>query len=248
MISTRMTLLAALAVAAPVASAAQQPGPESAAAAPHPHASAIAEIMIPLDKAVEAAVAVGKRAFFEMFRSNPEIAEMEQSFPGIAAALWPEIEPELRRATIEGHPAYMNMVASFYSARFTPAELEALRTLYSTPTGKKLIGAIHGDRGSNAIVDEVVRNPDAPVSQGAAEEAIRAKTDRLATLLTREDEAPILAALRVIPEAKMTRVNAELVKLLVDWMNRPTPELDARLQAVMERTMERYLEEHPPKD
>jgi hypothetical protein len=243
-----MTLLAALAIAAPVASAAQQPGPESAAAAPHPHASAIAEIMLPLDKTVEAAIATGKRAFFEMFRSNPEIAEMEQSFPGIAAALWPEIEPELRRATIEGHPAYMNMVASFYSARFTPAELEALRTLYSTPTGAKMMGSIHGDTGPNAIVDEVIRNPDAPVSHGAAEEMIRAKTERMVALLTEEDEAPLLAALRVVPEAKMIRANADLVKLLVEWMNKPTPELDARLQAIMEKTVERFLAEQPPKD
>jgi hypothetical protein len=250
MISAKFAFLAACSLAAPAVVQAQQPAPATPAdaVAPHPDAVRIAEIILPLDQVLAAGMATGKRAFFEMFRSNPEVAELERSFPGIAAMFWPEMEPELRRVTIEEHPDYLNMVAGFYSSRFTPAELAALRTLYATPTGKKIIGAMYRDAGSNAMVDEIVRDPTAPVSQAAANETVRARTSRALETLTKEDEAPIMAALRVVPAAKLERANADLLQLGVQWLNRPRPELDARLQAIMDKAMQRYVEDHPPKE
>src|SRR5688572_23508114 len=230
MISTKFALLAALSIAAPAAAQPQQPASPAHAAAPHPDAVGIAEIILPLDKVLASAIATGKRGFFEMFKSNAELAEVERSFPGIADAFWLEMEPELRRVTIEEHPEYLTMVAGFYSSRFTPNELAALRTLYGTPTGKKVLAAMYRDSGSNAMMDEIIRDPSAPVSMAAASETVRARTGRALEVLTKEDEAPILAALRVVPAAKLERANADLLQLGVQWLNKPRPELDARLQ------------------
>jgi hypothetical protein len=81
----------------------------------------------------------------------------------------------------------------------------------------------------------------------AANETMREQTGRLVQLLTKEDQAPIQAALQVVPLAKLERANAALSELVVQWLNRPTPELDARVDAAMEKAMTRYMAEHPPK-
>lgn len=250
MITARLALLGAFAIAAPAAAAAPEHASQAATneVAPHPDALEIAGLMLPVETAVEASVRVGKQAFFDMFRQNAEATEMERELPGIAAALWPALEPELRQFTREEHPGFLNTVATFYTSRFTPDELKALHTLYASPTGKKMIGAVYRNAVSNAIVEEMIQSPGAPVSQTAAREAIRQETGKLVDLLTNEDEARIQAAFRVIPMAKLERANGELAEVMVQWLNRPSPELDARLDAVMGKAMARYIAEHPPKN
>jgi hypothetical protein len=249
MISTKLVLLAASALAAPAAAAAPEPSNQAPANAvlPHPDALAIAGLMLPVEAAVEASVRIGKQAFLQMFKSNPEIAELESALPGISDALWPALEPEIRRFTKEEHPGYLNMVASFYTSRFTPDELKALHTLYATPTGTKIINAMYSDARPGPMIEEMIRAPDAQVSVAAANETMREQTGRLVQLLTKEDQAPIQAALQVVPLAKLERANAALSELVVQWLNRPTPELDARVDAAMEKAMTRYMAEHPPK-
>src|SRR5688572_9846235 len=106
MILTRLVFLAAFALASPAAATAPEPDPQpdTELAAPHPEALAIAELMLPLETAVDASARVAKQAFFEMFKKNAEMAELESEMPGISAALWPVLEPEIRRFTREEHP------------------------------------------------------------------------------------------------------------------------------------------------
>ena len=250
MILTRLVLLAAFALASPATAIAPEsdPQPDTKLVAPHPEALAIAGLMLPLETAVDASARVAKQAFFEMFKKNAEMAELESEMPDISAALWSVLEPEIRRFTREEHPGYLNMVASFYTSRFTPDELGALHAFYATPTGKKIISALYRDAGSSAIVEEMIQSPGTPVSEAAAKETMREESDRLVGIFTKEDEASIQTALRIVPMAKLERANAELIELVVQWMNKPTPELDARIDAVMEKAMTRYMAKHPPKD
>jgi hypothetical protein len=182
-----------------------------------------------------------------MFKENAEAAEAESALPGISAALWPVLEPEIRQFTRDEHPGYLNMVASFYTSRFTPDELKALHALYASPTGTKIIGALYGSARPDALVEEMIRSPEAPISQSATSEAISQMTDRLVGLITEEDQPALLAALRVVPQAKLDRANRDLTQLVVQWLNKPTPELDARLDVLMEKAVARYMADHPPK-
>jgi hypothetical protein len=245
-----ITLLIAVG-ALTAAPAAAQTAPARAppvAVAPHPRALEIAELMLPMDQVVDAAARVARRGYFMAFESNENLAALGRSYPGMAEALWPLFEAEVRKGTAEEHPAYMNLVASFYSSRFTPSELEALRDFYSGPTGLKMIGSMYRTARFDAVVDNIVRSPDAPISQSSLDEAKRVEAGRLVESFTAEDRARLMALARSVPKEKMDRANAELGPVILAWMNRPTPELDARFEKVLGSAMDRYIAEHPAKD
>jgi hypothetical protein len=220
--------------------------PPQAAEAPHPRAVAMALLFIPRTLLEEVAVRGGKRGFFASMSKGAGGRELEQRYPGITAALWAAAEPEVRRAMVEEHPQYLDRIASVYSSRLTPAELEALYQFYSTPTGRKMLGQIHRGMAPDAMMEEVLRTGE--LSPTAMQAAVAAESRKFIATLTMEDRAAILGVMRSVPKAKMERLNADLIESLLQWVDKTTEQLSARLQPRIMRVAELYMREHPPKN
>jgi len=244
----RSLLLVILAFASFASGAeAQSPAPPpQAAEAPQPRAVAMALLFIPKALLEKVAVRGGKRGFYASMAADAGGREMEQTYPGITAALWAAAEPEVRRAMTEQHPQYVDLIASIYSSRLTPAELEALLQFYSTPTGRKILDQIQRGMVPDAIYEEALRTGQ--LSQTAMQAAIDAESRKFSATLTPEDRAAIVGVMRAVPMAKMERLNAELIQSLLQWVDKTTAQLRARLEPIYGSAAERYMRDHPPKN
>ena len=245
--SVKYLLLALMALAPLPAEAAAQPSapPPQAAEAPHPRAVAMALLFIPRALIEEVAVRGGKRGFYASIGADADGKEMEQTYPGITAALWAAAEPEVRRAMAEQHPQYVNLIASIYSSRLTPAELEALFQFYSTPTGRKMLAQIQRGMAPDAMIEDALRTGQ--LSESAMRAATEAESRKFIATLTAEDRAVIVGVMRAVPMTKMERLNAELIQSLLQWVDKTTAQLRTRLEPIYRSAAERYIRDHPAK-
>jgi hypothetical protein len=221
------------------------PADAQAEAAPHPRAVEITLLVIPKDLMEEVGVRGAKRGFFLAVETDPKAQEMERNYPGLWVAIWSAVEPELHTYMADEHPRFVNMVASLYSSRFTPAELDALYRFYTTPTGRKAIAQMRRGMIPDAMVAEAVRT--GTISEASLQTEMTSRTKTAVDALTAADEPAIRTAMRAVPITKIEDLNKDLMQAMLQWANQPRPQLDARLQELMAPVVERYLREHPAK-
>jgi hypothetical protein len=245
----RPALLAACFLAVPgLAQAQAAPAAPARAAAVSPRAMAIARLLIPLDVSTEAAMREGRKAYFKAAGSDPGLVELEREYPGLAAALWPVLEQEIRRAIVEEHPLYLDMVAAFLASRLEPVELDAMHAFYSGPAGERIIAEMYRGLNVDGMMAEMISTGGQSVSAATVQSTMSSESRRLSATLRPEDLSAVQALLRAIPPARLGPFNADLQRKMVEWINKPTPELDARIDRIVGAWMERYMREHPRRD
>jgi|GEM_PF-2739461 len=253
----RPVLLAACLLAAPAFAQAQAavsaPAPAPAlppAQAPafSPRAMAIARMIVPLDVSTEATMREAKKAFFITARTDPGMVDLEKSYPGIAAALWPVVEQEIRKASVEEHGPYLEGLAAFMTSRLAPAELDAMHAFYASATGQRVIAEMFRGINVDGMMAEIISTGGQSVSAAAIESTLSTEARRVAGTLRPEDMPALQTLLRGISEAKLMAFNADLRRFMVEWINKPTPELDARIAKVVDEWMLQYMIEHPARD
>jgi hypothetical protein len=109
-----------------------------------------------------------------------------------------------------------------------------------------MLEQLHRAMMPDEMVSETVRTGQ--VSGTAVEAMIAEETRKFIGTLTAQDRAAILVAMRSVPTAKMERLNAELIRSMVQWANKARPDLNARLQQLALPAADRYMREHPPKN
>lgn len=240
----------ALPMLAPASAASARAGSSAPAQAPaiSPRAMAIARMIVPLELSTETSVREAKKAYFMTAGTDAGMVRLERSYPGIADALWPVVEQELRKASVEQHQPYLDSIAAFLTSRLEPAEIEAMHTFWASATGQRAIAEMYRGANIDGMMSEMIATGGQSVSAATINSTMTEATRRLAGTLGPEDLPALQALLRGIDEAKLAAFNADLRRFMVEWINRPTPELDARIDKVVEAWMKRYMSEHPARD
>ena len=236
----RRLFVAALLAAAPAAASAQAPAP----AAADPQASLaleLAKLVSPSEALLELVIASARTAFFGALNSDPESQALEKDHPGIGQAVWDALEPEARRAAVESAPQLWEKIARVYTKNLTPAETRALIDFYGSPTGQKAIRAMYASVDMAPMFKDAIDSPDGQISAGSLAKGQRAAAAQAVSAMGPEDEAALLALSRAIPLAKLLAVGQDVQKATLEYLNEPDPENDARIEALVSETMERYM-------
>jgi hypothetical protein len=223
--------LAAAASAAPSAAPAAEPAVKD-------RATALAERVLEpwLDPAAQSAFV--KAGFQAGLESSPDTLAVLAEHPGLKEELLSAIEAVVREGDRLGNGEFVGIVANVYRARLTPREVEALHTFYGTPTGRKMLAAAYGAVSPEAMAAGIAG--DGKVSGRAIDEAMEDVKREAAASVTADDEAAFKALTGVLDQAKMDAVNLEVRKVSEAWANKPTPELDAKVDAAVTKVMARY--------
>jgi hypothetical protein len=240
----RSALLAACLLALPALASAQTPQPTPVAAA-QPGAVALAKLTCPRDLMVEQQIETAKRAFYAGFRAEPEAAEVEAANPGMVDFLWAAIRPEMESQSLKILPKIWTMLAEVYSARLTAREIDSLRAFYATPTGQKVVKSMYSEVDVSPVISEMVRS-EGRISDSTAKGVITAASNRMANTLTAEDLRVVTALVGYISREKMRSVSDETRRVMLALGSAPDPELDARLAAIIDNALARYLEKRAP--
>ena len=237
-------MLAVLVTIFPIAASAQgvaPPAPSTSAISAR--ASQLAAVVSPHDQYVAAEMAGAKQGFDGSLDANPELRQFGAEHPGLYAHLWKAVEPVFRTSLSNDHPLLLRRLADIYARQLTIAEVETLIRFYRSPTGMKLIAAMYRTPDLSSVMSEITSaaadGSDVPQS---TLNKIQADAARRATAELGEEDKPTLEALgRELDLAKMNGISVQTKQVMLDWVNRADPALDARVETVVEDAMIAFL-------
>jgi uncharacterized protein DUF2059 len=244
-----IALVFALAAAAPAPVAAPPQSPVQAtpaAPATKATAAALARAVAPGDLMIPYELEQAHRAIVGLPPIDEDAKALEGEYPGIWAAVWAAIEPEMRQWVEADYPGFWAALEQMYVARLTEPEAQALLTFYRSATGRKLIRGMIENFDAMPMVKDVVAAPDSAVTAETLNQATRAAQSRAVAQIGREDVGELMILIHYVPMEKFRAIGAETQQITLDWVNKPDPEGDKRLQRLMEDAIQRYKTAHPP--
>lgn len=151
-----LLLMLMMIVAVPARAAAPLPAPPASAEVRQ--RLALVDLVLPMETLVSANVAAWRASLDERFDKDAALVTRERAEPGLRAAMidagLKEVETTYRSAITElRRQAYV-----IYASGLTPKDTEDLVTFFQTPTGRKLVSAMHqGIAASDKLTPDGMR-------------------------------------------------------------------------------------------
>lgn len=203
-------------------------------------AAALAELVAGTEVTLSLELGFAKQAFDAVMATDADLKTMIDENPGLQAAVWAAVEPEIRRSSIEGNPAFLARIAALYRSRLTATELDAVYAFFEGPTGQKLVKAMYGGINPQPVIAEAMAG-SGDISGSAIVEAADAGRTKALSTIGPEDEPALATLTRAVSTQKLQALGAEVQKLTLDYVNEDDPVLDAKIEAVIEAAFRDYF-------
>lgn len=179
----------------------------------------------------------------KQFAANPDFVELESRFSGISAAYIAKLSPLIIDAVIPKLPELWARIGPVYARSFTESELRELLNFYRSPTGTRMIEVI-GRRGDfTRLLNEAIQTPDAKISAESLRSGVDVGIRSIGSELSAADKAEI-QRLESSPLApKMLAIRPEITEITADWGNEPSPDNEAKIEAVTKAFFEGYFKD-----
>ena len=192
---------------------------------------------------MDAALAASREAFFAILKEDPDSKALESEYPGIYQDVWKAMEPVILKSVDDDMPKLWNRLARLYTERLTPAEIAGLRRFYATPTGQRMVRTMDEEADLAPMVEAITKSPDAPITTEVMRKSLAPARAAVVRQITPQDEAALTGLQKSISLPKLYALGAQVQRVTLEWMNEPDPEFDARLDALIEKRMERFMAE-----
>lgn len=245
-----IALAAALALAAPASPAAPAPNTpaQASVAVSKATAATLARTVAPADITIALEVDHARKAILALPTIDDDARQLEAEFPGIYAAMWAAIEPEVRRSTEADYPSYWAALENMYLARLSEQEAQAVLAFFRSATGQKLLRGMYGAMDTGPMLAEMVKTDSATIDAKQMQSAVDAAKAKAVGQLGPEDEASLLTLVASMDLGKFRALGAETQKITLDWVNKEDPEGEEKLGKLMQDAMEKYMAAHPAKE
>jgi hypothetical protein len=244
-----IALAAALALAAPGSPAAPAPNTpaQASVAVSKATAASLARTVAPADITIALEVDHARKAILALPTIDEDARQLEAEFPGIYAAMWAAIEPEVRRSTEVDYPSYWAALENMYLARLSEQEAQAVLAFFRSATGQKLLRGMYGAMDTGPMLAEMVKSDSATIDAKQMQSAVDAAKAKAVGQLGPEDEASLLTLVASMDLGKFRALGAETQKITLDWVNKEDPEGEEKLGKLMQDAMAKYMAAHPSK-
>ena len=236
-----IALLTSGAVAAPVAAQVAAAPVSNGSIDARTEAAMLAEIASPPDLYLSREMDGARRTFLGALELDPEMKAFEADHPGVSQALWDALAPEFRRESIEGLPQFRELLAGVYRRRLTGTQMQAMRTFFATSSGQKIIRAIYAPVNVEPFIADLMKNPDGKVSAQTVDALQQEAKSKAGSAVTEADAAALAALGRVVSLPILEATGADLKATLLEWINRPDAEFDARIDQLLSAAVDRFL-------
>jgi hypothetical protein len=239
----------ALAIAAPappvstqlLASSAQA---HSAVAVSPTTAAALARTVAPADITIALEIDQARKAILSLPAIDEDAKQLESEFPGLYAAMWAAVEPEMRRSSEADFPSYWSALEKMYGARLTEQEAQAVLTFFRSPTGQKLLRGMYAAMDTGPMFEQMIKSDSSTVGAKQMQTAVDAAKAKAVQQMGPEDEATLMALVASIDLEKFRALGAETQKITLEWVNKEDPEGEERLSKMMREAMGNYMSSH----
>ncbi|MDP9422007.1 MAG: DUF2059 domain-containing protein [Pseudomonadota bacterium] len=211
-------------------------------------AAALARAVTPSDVVIPAELEEVRKAILSIPTLDEDAKQLEQEYPGLYAAVWTAVEPEMRRQIEVDRPGFWAKLEQLYLARLTEREAQGLLAFFQSATGQKLIRNMYGSIDASPLFAELAKSDKATIGAPQIQAVTDAAKAKAVGQMGPEDESSLVTLAAAMDLKKFQEIGAETQKISVDWANREDPEGEEKIAKIMETAMERYMDAHPPKD
>ena len=191
-------ILAALALATPMAQPLPAITAPPAAAVAAGETERLVELLFPEDRVMETALAAVRNDT----RRRSELSDDPAMLDFVITQMWPEVSQTMRAAM----PELRADLAKVFTAELTPGEISDLTIFFSSPAGKKLLAIIYEDMAANPAAGTQERTNNA--------------SDRFMAVLTPDDYPAVTRFAASGGAAKMQEIGPLLGNASAAWAER----------------------------
>lgn len=114
---------------------------------------------------------------------------------------------------------------------------------YRSDTGRWLIDQIATGVDFSGMIDTMIKNPEARVTPDDLRNSLQgAAVTGVVRTMTKQREADLRAMLATSAGRKIRALNPRLLAIAAAWSNEPDPEGDARIDAIVEGVIGKYID------
>lgn len=230
----------ALLAAAPAAHA--QPAPPAGTEAPQPaNAMQLSRMLNPEDKILGASDHAFKTGFTSALAKDADTAALFDQHPKLLDTIFDAAIPVVRKHIGARVPELQRKCARFYADKFTAAEIDQLIAFYGSPTGAKLVAGMYAGLDMEKMVEAVGPDGTAPVTPEAMRGVLTSTAMRVLPAFDKADWTAFLQFSKTPLFAKVRAATPDMIKLMTEIANKPSPEMDAEVEQVIGRVVTDYF-------
>lgn len=243
---TRLRFLFAAALLGCASAATAQPAPPPAATAADSErlakAMELARTVQPRDLLFQQSMAVIDKQALDGLLAEDSVKAMERENPGIVRAMWTAARPILAESVDKSMPDLWDRLSKVYARHFTPAQLDEMLRFFRSPLGQKFLVAMHSSADVRPMLRDVLRPGDGKVSEGSYMQTVTGAALGAAKAMTPAEAAEFERFFATRVGKKMVEAGPDVSRTMLEWTNRPDPEMDARIQQAMLEAAQKFLE------
>jgi hypothetical protein len=180
-------------------------------------------------------------AMSQIMQSSPDIMAMEKDYPGIMIEMAKAAMPVTNQDLRDRLPTLWDRQAALYSETFTASELEVLIRFYGSPTGEKLLRGLQQHLKPEASITEARQTEGFTFGANSALKDIQAAVPDVIKDMDQGDRGLMALLGKSSAFPKLQAIAPRTQQIALDWINEPSPEADARMDAVMQAVVEARL-------
>jgi hypothetical protein len=192
----------------------------------------------------ESTLAVSERGISEAMpkamMADANVKALETQYPGIVDAMVAAMKPILMGHIRSTMPELWTLVGNFYASNLSEADLRAALAFYGSPSGRRIIDLMSAGIDMGPMLDDMVSSGKYQVTESNLKSSVMPAVAQVPGKLT---PAEMQATMRFGMSAEGQRVVAltpRVSKLVAEWSNKPTPEIDAQLDKVLAAVVEKF--------
>jgi hypothetical protein len=215
-------------------SAARKPAAALTQVDPAAHQAAADDLALAMapDSSVELQVdPLLEEMFDQLYRSEPDFADLEQDYPGLRAAITASVRPVMIRWGLKAMPLYRADLAKLYGGEFTTSELRELATFLRSPEMQMFTNSVQRNLSFKQTTASLIQEKDA--SQADLRGDLRSASIKAGAELTPQQKAKISAFMSSPLGRKLVALNPQKLALNAKWFNYSSPEMEKEIEVTM---------------
>lgn len=229
----------AVALATPVMAVAQTAPTAAAETERHSLAVELASVLAPEARVRTMAEQMLNSTLPKVFANDPNMAAAERKSPGLTAEMLDVLSPIALAAVTDDMDSYWAFLTPAFTTTMTNAQMREVIAFYRGQTGQRAMTIVTSGLDFAPALQAQLQNPDAPITTTDMSRSVAPGVAAMIRELTPAEMAAV-ADFEGSPSGRalataLPKMNARVV----EWMNRPDPAFDAKLDAALEAVFDR---------
>ncbi len=190
-------------------------------------------------KMTPALIKTMRNQIHQIIKSDPDIAILENEYPGLINAGVDAMMPIVIRQTEAGMPTLFDRQAVLLIKNFSLREIQELDKIFKSPTFRRIRIAAQSNVDISALEDFV--EVDRDINTSDLEQIQQDTVKNIMPTLSNADTAYLVKTSFNPTFKKFQKIMPQLNAIEAQWSNERTPEQDAEIEAAASKGYEEHL-------